>query len=397
MKLEYEHIIKRLENKDLFSTSKNNDFVLEFAKAKLNGGYGRLTYKNSIVKKTIVKKIRNLTLIDRFFNKDFDKLNEDDIIKLKNDLNNDIIKKNKTLINRKDNIVSFEIEKTNKPLSYRTKKDYVTNFKEFFQFVIEYVYQTSNKKIELKDNTRFLNIKQPEDYSDVKINFITDEELNILFNNIKNIHFKALIQISVMSGARPIEALNIRYGKEYNLYKNNQNRWVIHLPKMKRLSYKKYPIVIDMFEDELYPYLDNIIRNKKESELIFKMTFNTFSKLMKHYTIKYLNKHYSPKILRKTARMIRSNAGYTHDWINKLMGHSPNSRIQAHYTNYDGIETDDLANEKLKDRLNPTLKEEYNKLKLKMQAQEEQMNEMKKQQETIMKAILKDIKDKIQK
>ena len=76
--------------------------------------------------------------------------------------------------------------------------------------------------------------------------------------------------------------------------------------------------------------------------------------------------------------MIRSNAGYSTDWINKLMGHSPGSNIQAHYLNYDGIKNEPGANEKLKAQQFPSLKKDYDNIKLQMQAQREQIEHMNK-------------------
>ncbi len=124
------------------------------------------------------------------------------------------------------------------------------------------------------------------------------------------------------------------------------------------------------------------------------MTEETIAKLMRHYSTKYLNYKYTPKILRKTARMLRTNAGYSEQWINKLMGHSPASRIQAHYVNHEGIKNEPLANEKLKAQQYPSLKRDYEKIKLEMQAQKEQIKHMK---DTIMNDLTKEILMKIKK
>jgi len=378
-KEEYKLIQERLDNNTFLSTPRNNKLLYVFLESKLDGGFGRIVYKNKCDVKTLVKKARNITKIDEYFGKDFDKIEEKDLLKYRNELNNDKIFCDQTIIEwdkSKDKAVfkGYKIVKTNKPLSFRTKTDYKQNFVEFYQFIMEYVYQEEEK--EIKDITKYFNLQRPTYYNEIKVEFISDDDVMTLLNNIKNPQFKALVQLSLMSGARPCEILNIHVGKEYNLYKNKENQWVIHLPKIKRVSYKKFPFIIDMYEDELYPYFNNLRKNNGDK--LFKMTNTTFRKLMNHYTTKYLSKAYSPKILRKTARMIRSNAGYSTDWINKLMGHSPGSNIQAHYLNYDGIKNEPGANEKLKAQQFPSLKKDYDNIKLQMQAQREQIEHMNK-------------------
>lgn len=375
-KTEYDEIVKRLKENTFLSSVRNNKLLMLFLEAKLNGGFERIVYDKLIVKKTAIKKARNIAKIDDYFKKDFDKLPEKELLNFRDLLNNDEIKCCKTLIewkqegNRKT--PHYKIIKTGKPLSYRTKKDYVSNFKEFLEFIREYCLKIEGK--ELKDITKFFKIRQPTDYQEVKVNFIPKQELYTLLNNIKNQHFKALVQLNIMSGARPCEILNIKYGQGYNLYKNTEGKWIIHLPKMKGVSGTKFPFVIDMYEEELYPYFDNL--KLKSGDKVFTTTNDSFRSLMKHYSTKYIGKNYTPKILRKTARMMRTNAGNSEQWINKLMGHSPNSNVQAHYVNYKGIETDETAREKLKEQQYPTLKQDYESLKLELNALKERQLEM---------------------
>lgn len=367
----YEAIINEIKNNKFLTTQRNNKFLLHYLEAKLNGGYGRIEYEKIAGFKTCIKKARNIVKIDEFFKKDFDKITEEELLEYRGLLNDNKIMCNKTLVEWKKeqgtNKAHSKIISTKKPLSYRTKKDYVTNFKEFYEFIKEFCFKEEGKT--LQDITKYFKIRRPDDYSDVVVKFIKDEELNIFLNSIKNRDFKAMIQLSLMSGARPCEAINIRYGTGHNLYKNSKGKWIIHLPKIKRISYKKYAFEIDMYEEELYPYFNNL--KLSEGELVFKTTEDSFRKLMKHYSNKYVGKNFTPKILRKTARMIRTNANYPEAWTNKLMGHSPNSKIQAHYVEFDGIKNDKEANERLKAQQYPHLKEDYEKLKLEVKAQQE--------------------------
>ena len=383
----YKYIQSKLKFGRYLSTPRNNKLVLEFLKAKFNGSYERLVFeKKANSPKTLIKKAMNIKKIDQYFKKDFDRLTESEILKYRDLMNDNKIFCDKTLIKWKDGKSYFEIIPTKKPLSYRTKVDYKSNFNEFCKFAREYVYQESKK--EIPDIMRYFKLTRPEDFEEVVVEFIPDDELHTLLNNIRNRHFKAFVQQSIMAGTRPCEAIRIKYGK--NLYKNKQGRWVIHLPKIKGVSFKKFPIVIDMYEDELIPYYESL--KLKKGDLVFKFTEATIRKLMKHYTNKYLRKSYSPKILRKTARMIRTNAGYSEQWINKLMGHSASSRVQGAYVDHNGIKDEPLANEKLKAQQYPGLKKDYRKLRLELKAQEQRHNE---EMEQLKKMIIEKAKGEI--
>lgn len=372
----FDNITSNIDKGRFLSTQLNNELLKHYIDAKLNGGYERIQYDKIVGFQTLVKKSRNLSRIDRYFQKDLDKLDENDILRLRDDLNNDKITTYQTLVKWKTstNGKKYPITKfkeTNKPLSYRTKVDYAVNFREFYEFIIE--YYRKEKQNELKDITKYFKIRRASDFNEIVVEFIPDNELITLLTNIHNRDFKALVQLTIMSAARPCEILKVKYGKSHNLYKNSKGEWIIHLPKVKRISYKKYPFKIDMYEEELIPYFEGL--ELREGDLVFKTTDTTFRKLMTYYTEKYLHKRYTPKILRKTARMIRTNVKYSHDWINKLMGHSPNSKVQAHYTNYDGIENDLAANDRLKNKQNPHLNERLQKLELELKAERERNKE----------------------
>lgn len=372
--IDWDYLQKELKAQRYLSTPRNNELLLAYLQAKNLGNFGRIVYKYSCGEKTLGKIARQLARADDFFKKDIDKLTEQEILDFRNALIKNKIKKEKTLIKWNNGKPHFEIMQTEQPLSFRTKQDYRQEFIEWFKFIMEYVYVKDGK--EIKDITRFFTLPREQDYQEIKVDFLNDDEITVLLNNIRNRKFKAMVQLSLMSGARPCEIINIKIGKGHNLYKNNEGKWVIHLPKIKRMSYAKYPHLVDMYEDELFPFFDNL--DIKSGELVFKTTDKTFRRLMLHYSNKYVGRKISPKILRKTARMLRTNAGYSHDWINKLMGHSPGSKVQGHYTNYAGIKNDDVANDRLKGQQYPSLKKEYETMKLKLQAQQEQMAEMQK-------------------
>lgn len=390
----YDYIMEELKQGRYLSTPRNNKLLLEFIKAKFNGAYCRLVFPNRINSfLTAIKKARNLKKIDEYFHKDFDMLSEAEVLGLRDAMNDNKIYCSKTLVKWKTITINgkqvnksyFEIVPTTRPLEYRSKMDYKDNFSEFFRFVIEYHYQENKKDIEnknieeLKDVTRYFTIQKPEDFVPIKVDFIPDDELFTLLKNIRNRKFKHFVQLSLMSGSRPCEGNKIRYGPGYNLYKNKEGKWIIHLPKIKRVSYAKFPIVVDMYEDDLYPYFEMLSKELKPGDYVFDLTDATIRKLMRHYTTKYLGKTYSPKVLRKTARMIRTNANYSHDWINKLMGHAPGSKVQGHYTNYEGIKNDNEANDRLKGQQYPSLMRDYEQLKMQFKAQQEQILSLAKQ------------------
>jgi len=399
----YQILEKKLTDGIYLCTKRNNLLLKEFIKAKINGAYERLIFEKRInSSETSIKKCMNIKKFDEYFKKDFDKITEDEILKFRDLMNNDKVLKAKTLIKRKDGKPCFEVVQTKNPLSYRTKIDYRSNFGEFWKFIIEYDYQEQlkTKKAEeikeLPNIMRYFKLQKPEDYQEVIVEFIPDDDLITLLSNIRNRNFKSYIELSIMSGARPCEAIKIKYGKKYNLYQNKDGKWIIHLPKIKGVSHHKYPVEIDMYEDELIPYFKSL--NLKDGDYVFKLTPQTVRRLMKHYTEKYLKHHYSPKILRKTTRMIRTNAKYSEQWINKLMGHSPNSRVLSHYIDHGGIKSEPLANEKLKAQQYPSLKKDYANLQLKMKAQDEKMLEMQQKMDEkeakIIEQIYKKLKQK---
>lgn len=378
----YAVVEKSIKENKYLSTPKNNELLLGFINAKVNGAFGRVVFEKRIRNlKTSIKKCCNIKKIDQYFKKNFYDINEDEMLEYRDLMNSDKIFKNKTIIQWKEK--GYKIDETTIPLSYRTKIDYRSNFGEFWKFIMEYYYQENKEEIkkeklkELPDIMRYFTLQKPEDFEEIVVDFIEDDDILTLLNNIKNKEFKACVQTFLMSGARPCEILKIRYGKQYNLYKNKDGKWIIHLPKIKGVSYKKFPMEIDMYEDELIPYFQNL--KLKEGDYIFKITEQTLVKLMNHYTSKYLPKRYTLKILRKTARMIRSNAGYSEQWINKLMGHSPSSRIIGHYVNHGGIKNEDPANERMKAQQYPSLKKDYANMQLKLKAQEENMKAMQDQ------------------
>jgi hypothetical protein len=365
----------RLEKGTFLSTPFNNKLALLFLKAKENGGYERIVYNHRCIFQTLIKNARNLARVDGFFKKDFDKINEKELLKYRDLLNDDKVYSYRTRISWVEKKIKgkvkklpiHKVEKTDKPISYRTKVDIQVTFIKFNEFMREYFYQ--EKKEELKDITSFFTVRRPTDFKEVTVNYIPDDELHTFLDNIHNRELKSLIQLSLMSGARKCEALSIRYGKSYNLYKNQEGKWIIHLPKIKKISYTKFPFIVDMYEEELCPFFENLC--KRDGELVFSITDKTYSRLMNYYSEKHLGKKYTPTVLRKTARMIRTNAGYSHDWINKLMGHAPGSKVQGHYTNYEGIKNEPEANEKLKAQQYPSIKKDYENLKLKIKAIEE--------------------------
>lgn len=371
-KEEYKLIVDNIKANKFLSTPLNNKLLLEFIKAKQKGEFGRIVYDTICEDGTLVKKARNLAKIERHFKKDFYDITEAELLKYRDLMNDDKIFASQTMVNFVDEKIRFKIMPTKKPLKFRTKEDYSINFKEFYRFIIEYKYKKEG--VEISDISRFFKLRRPKDFRDVVVEFMDDDEVITLLNNIKNRKFKTIVQLSLMSGARPCEIINVRYGKSNNLYKNKEKKWVIHLPKIKRISFKKFPFVVDMYEDELYPYFNSL--KLKDGALVFNTTEATFRRLMLYYTEKYLGKRYSPKILRKTARMMRTNAGYSEQWINKLLGHAPGTKVQAHYVNQGGVEGDPVANEKLKTKQYPSIKKDYDKLKLELQATREQMQEM---------------------
>jgi len=99
----------------------------------------------------------------------------------------------------------------------------------------------------LQDIMRFFRLKR--DKTRLKIKYMTMEEVLKLKDYIKNGDFKALVLMTIASAGRPCEVIKVKYGE--NVYKNKNGKWVIHLPEVKGVSYQKFPIELQMFDDEL--------------------------------------------------------------------------------------------------------------------------------------------------
>jgi integrase len=374
-----------LDSNEYLSTPRNNLLFKEYIKAKFNGGFGRLVYEKAIAsKRTAIKKSLCIRKVDHYFRKNFDEITEDEMVIYRDLLNDDKICAQKTKCRSSKN---FIVEDTGIPLKYRYKCDIKNTLEEFYRFIQEFIYQESGK--EFPDIMKYFVLRKPDDYKNIIVDFIPEEDLDKLFGIIPTKNFEAFIKLGIMSAGRPCELISIRFGRSHNLYKNREGKWVIHLPNIKRVSYKKFPFVIDLYQDFLCPYFDSL--DLKEGDLVFTYTENSFFRLMREYTKRALGRPYPPKILRKTARMIRVNAGYSTDFINKLMGHAPGSSVISHYLNYEGVKNDNpLAEQKLNEMQYPSLKKDYDKLKLELQAQKEQMKEM---MDLILKKGVKSLKD----
>lgn len=371
---QYAKLLESLQNENYLSTSLNNKLLFLFLKHKQLGRYGRLVFPITMnSERTGLRIALHIKRFDDFFKTDFIELTEDNICKFRDALVDNTIYQNKTIVKWNNGSYTAKVEKTTKPLSYATKLNLRSILISFAHFLKEYCYQQNIPPMD--DIMGYFTIPRESDYKDVKVEFIPSNQINELLENIRNKDFKALVMFCLASGARPIEALNTKYGE--NIYKNTEKRYVQHLPCLKRISYRKFPHILNMYEEYLYPYFD---RNYSEGDLVFKITSATFGKLMHHYTEKYLGKRYTPKVLRKTARMIRSNAGYTDDQINKFMGHSPSSKIQDHYTNYEGIEDNPDAGSNLKKVEYVNFKQDQQELKLKLEALQQELLEIKAKQ-----------------
>lgn len=389
-----EKIMTQLQANTYMSTPKNNKLVHEYLSSKFKGGYGRLIYRRKMTSPmTANKKANTMHMIDKHFKQDFDTITEDDLIEYRDLLNNDKIKATLTKFTADNNPKSKRHVKavtnnTEEPISFRRKQDYIETFNEFWLFLTEYVYQTERKR-KLPDITRFFKLQRPAEHEEVKVRFIpfneNNDELNTLLSSLDNRHLKAQIAASIMSCARPCEICSVKFGSEHNLYKNNEGKWVIHKPRVKGVSYKNFPLVLDMYEDILVPYFET--QHYNDGDKVFKYNEASFRRLMRYYTKNKLGKEYSPKILRKTGRMIRTQAKYSYDQINKICGHAPGSKVQKHYLNYDGLELDDESETRLKGLQYPNLKREYDEIKQRMAAMEERFNH---QMDMLVKGQFKD-------
>lgn len=385
--------MERLKENKIFSVKANNKFVLEFLNARKNGGYERLMFKKSADSpSTNLRVMQHLIKCEEILSKQFDLVTEDDIQKLRNKLNENALTSKKTSIKKTKGSFDWKTVQTNKPLSYDTKRQMRNAWLMFWNFLTEYVYQTSNKKRKLEDVNKYFSLTKDEDYRDYKVEFIPLDRLEFLIQSINAPKFKALIMFSLATGARPVEALRAKLG--INVYRGEDGEWVQRLPNIKRVSYKKFPFKFFLYRDELTIYLNQVSNKLKHGDVIFDYSYPTFLNMMRYYTKKALGQAYSPKILRKTSRMLLEKTNLSTLQKRKFMGHHPDSKIDQHYANYDGVDIDEESLGNVDKYSSPTLKQELRNLKLKDEGREEKMQSLENKQKALMQLLLKQIKTK---
>jgi len=390
---QYELRLQRLRANGIFKHSDNNKYVLEFVLAKQNGGYKRLNYKlRAESPNSILRLIQHLLRVEDYLDKPFHKVTEKDIVQFRDDLNHDKVFKKKTITkNKKGFVPEINVVRTKEPLSFDTKRHMRNAWVLFWEFLTEYFYHKWNKS-QLPDINKFFKLSRGEDYRSVKVDFIPADKLNTFLEGITNRDFKALVMFCLTTGARPIEVINVKMGT--NIYRNEGGEWVQHLPNIKRVSYKKFPFKIFMYEEELVPYFNMKEKQLKTGDKVFNISSQTFYKLMRYYSKKTLGKTYTPKILRKTTRMLLEKTSLSPLEKRKIMGHSPDSTIDLHYTNYDGINLDDVSLGKLTEYTSPTLKQQFDELKLKDLGRDKEVEQLKESQRRLVKILLKEIQSR---
>lgn len=375
--------MRSLEKGTMFKLKENNKLVHEYLTAKLNGGYERIVYQRIITLSRAYKINNMLKLIERYFNKPFTELTEKDMIRFRDDLNNDKVMSEKRKILKKGN-------KRN-PLDYGTKEDIVSDFKAFWIFLQEY-YEKKGKI--LPDINRFFRVRRPSDYRELKVDYLSIEQVNKLKQGIRDPQFLSCIYLALMSCARPCEIINVKLGD--NVYKE-KGKWIVYLPRIKGVSYKKYQFVIDIYAEQIIPYLEECLKTKKKGDKIYDYTPAQLRMRVSRLTKKVLKREYSPKILRKTGRMIRHWSHWDTELINKLSGHRAGSDIIQNYINHEGLEVPQTLSDKSQSITNPNLYEDMNNLKSEQTANQEAIKSMQKQiqeLEKYQKMYIETIKNK---
>lgn len=169
----YLRIMAGLDSNSYLSTPRNNLLFKEYIKAKFNGGYGRLVYEKVIAsKRTAIKKSLCIRKVDLYFQKNFDDITEDEMVKYRDQLNDDKIFTQRTKCR---SFQDFIVEDTDIPLTYRYKCDIKNTLEEFYRFIQEFVYQESGE--DFPNIMKFFVLRKPDDYKNIVVDFIPEESL----------------------------------------------------------------------------------------------------------------------------------------------------------------------------------------------------------------------------
>lgn len=356
---DFKNAQKRLE-KDQTLNDHNRKLIQKFIRDCRLGKTLRNRQKKVIGVARCSKYIQILIRISSWLNKPFDKVVQEDMEKLIEDLENNVYKCD----------FSWKNSQSTKPknLSHATKVIYKITIKKFYKWLFgnNQHYPELVEWIETYDNP-------------VEIHAIRREEVKKLVDASK-VRDKAIIMFLFDSGARVEEFLNIRIAdlsKNEEVYKVR----IVHSKTKPRTVH--LPICSKYLELWLEEYKPNDDQN-----FLFPMNYDTLRMMLHRITKKVLNKSVTPHILRHSSATYYSHL-LNHYQLCYRYGWTMASKMVNRYLDREGIFEEDTPkiikkndisnlenqNQSLKEELS-MIKESNSEISLELEKQKSKLNDL---------------------
>lgn len=322
--------VKRYENRkqkilnSLEFNSINKKLFFEWLnkkEEKLKNQKGREETDKIRWSKTLNKYLDFFVGIDKWFKKPFNELTEEDLIKVREDLEEGRI-----------------TNKKGEKFSQSTRLDYYNKvFKSnFFEF------------LGLKEIAKKIFVLEREEDAEVK--FFTKEDLDQMTKFSNNIRNKMFLYFLFDTGVRIGTALNIQIKdcEERHNIETKQDYFLIHINK--EYTKSKIDSTISLLLPETNELLSTYLKNKKKTkELLFQFSYSNARKLIERVSrvakikTKPENKEVSIHDFRKSCATYFLSKKYSIDFVRKRLGHKPSSTVIDKYVNYLGLNEEEAV------------------------------------------------------
>lgn len=372
--MNYDNLIKELENSTFFLHKKTNQMGLELYKYLTTTDYYDLFNPEPVNKQknTLQKIFNHLRIIDRHIKKPLDKYDKKDFLGFMEDVRDGKVVRYHTRVEwglrKGSKAVTGTHIAPHGAITPHTLKKYVMEFKRFWRVYRQYELHNNkrfdHKRFEWGLNVRPLKVRQVyEDYP-----YLTVKQIQSFARSLGDEEYtvRTLLSVNLMGRKCEINELTL------NHFDRREEGLFIQLPDLKLNSTRKVPVeVFNFVKDELEPYLER--NNFKKNEPIFPTADFSFAIALRRKSEKLLGKRISPKTLRKLGVCVAEQLGYDRADVERIGGWSPNSPVLSHYFKRRGV-TAKRANSNADGILHKDLTVEVDELKVKNKKMVEEMD-----------------------
>ena len=353
-KKSFSELYKELEEKTLYIYPENNELIKIYIDAKIKGNYKQIIYDVNKPEYTCLSNLQKYKVLEKFFNKPFKDLTQEDIDKLQHALNNNIF------------LTNTKVKKEQKPISRAYKIDMISHIKQFWKFYRLYAETELNK--EVKNITEYLRLRNEKNNED--FDYITFPELLELIKHTKNQQQRTLLYFAFDTGSRPIELLNVQ--RKHFTYNDQDKIWTCKLPNMKGKSNNKIRIDLLISSEQINKYF--LQNDFKPDDYIFQYTYNYLRKLFRKLSDK-LGKKITPKTFRKSSTMYLIQQETPEQYLKARQGWIQDTKILKHYITHSGLKTPENLKIKIKKDVYSDYETEQALMKSEIEKMKNQLNE----------------------